>query len=384
MYISSTSKDLVMNGISPFFLPRPLVAFSLEEIQWLSEPFLENKLSDWIVAMFMVLGTILAARALYWFLEKYIKKLTDKTKTKLDDLIVDTFEKPLVFAGAFIGAWFGFRYLDFGAFPGVEVWLNGFFSVLMTFLVAWLLCRVLEAILDEYAAPYFENTETDLDDVLLPIARRGLRTIVWVVAIIMALDNAGYDITTVLAGLGVGGLAFALAAKDSLANLFGGFTIFTDKPFGLKDRIKVGGFDGTVTEIGLRSTRLQNLDGRTVTIPNSNIADKAIENISSEPSRKVAVNLGLTYDMDEAMVKHAMEVLNQIVDDHKTNLEDNISVGFNQFGDFALNVVFVYRISKGSDILATQTSINLAILRRFADEGLELAFPTQTILNKNA
>jgi MscS family membrane protein len=185
-----------------------------------------------------------------------------------------------------------------------------------------------------------------------------------------------------LAGLGVAGMAFALAAKDSLANMFGGFTIFTDKPFGLKDRIKVAGFDGAVTEIGLRSTRLQTLDGRMVTIPNSEISDTAVENVSSEPSRKVVLNLGLTYDMDEAKIQRAMEVLHEIADQHKDDLEENLSVGFNQFGDFALNVIFVYRITKGSDILGTQTAINLAILKRFADEGLELAFPTQTILTK--
>jgi MscS family membrane protein len=94
--------------------------------------------------------------------------------------------------------------------------------------------------------------------------------------------------------------------------------------------------------------------------------------------------LGLTYDMDEAKIKRAMEVLHEIADQHKDDLEENLSVGFNQFGDFALNVIFVYRITKGSDILGTQTAINLAILKRFTDEGLELAFPTQTILTKPA
>ena len=121
-----------------------------------------------------------------------------------------------------------------------------------------------------------------------------------------------------------------------------------------------------------------------MTIPNANISDKAVENISSEPFRKVTVNLGLTYDMDEAKVKRAMEVLHEIADAHKDDIEENLSVGFNQFGDSALNVIFVYRISKGSDILGTQTSINLAILRRFTEEGLELAFPSQTIYTKSA
>jgi len=199
----------------------------------------------------------------------------------------------------------------------------------------------------------------------------------------MALDNAGYDITTVLAGLGVAGMAFALAAKDSLSNLFGGFTIFTDKPFSLKDRIKIGGFDGSVTEIGLRSTRLKTLDGRMVTIPNSKISDNSVENVTSEPSRKVVVNLGLTYDMDDTKIEREMAVLREIAEEHKDDVDEDFAVGFNEFGDFALNVVFVYRITKGSDILGTQTSVNMAILKRFNAEGLEMAFPSQTIYNKS-
>ncbi|MFP6901521.1 MAG: mechanosensitive ion channel family protein, partial [Opitutales bacterium] len=337
---------------TPFLETRYLASF-WDELDFLGNEFLRNPLRDWIIALFIILGAILVTRSAYWFTEKYVKRLTGKTKTKLDDVLLETFKKPMVLAGGLAGTWFGLKYLDFAHYSGVDLWINGFFSVLITLLGAWLACRIFEAILDEYVAPYFEGTETDLDDVLLPIVRRGVRTIVWVVAIIMALDNAGYDITTVLAGLGVAGLAFAMAAKDSLSNLFGGFTIFTDKPFGLKDRIKVGGFDGSVTEIGMRSTRLKSLDGRMVTIPNSKISDSAVENVSSEPSRKVTVKLGLTYDMDEAKMARAMEVLREIVEEHKEDVNDDFAIGFNEFGDFSLNLIFVYRITKGSDLLGT-------------------------------
>ena len=373
-----------MAAFTHSFFSTGILALSLDSIVLLKQEFLHNPIRDWCIALILVLVAIIVARTIYWFIEKHVKKLTEKTATKLDDLLIEMIKKPLVFASALGGAWVGLNYLDFSAYGGVDQWINGFFSVLITLLGAWLLCRLFDAVLDEYAVPFFEDSETDLDDILVPIVRRGVKTIVWIVATIMAMDNAGYDITTVLAGLGVAGMAFALAAKDSLANMFGGFTIFTDKPFGLKDRIKVAGFDGAVTEIGLRSTRLQTLDGRIVTIPNSEISDTAVENVSSEPSRKVVLNLGLTYDMDESKVKRSMEVLHEIADQHKDDLEESLSVGFNQFGDFALNVIFVYRITKGSDILGTQTAINLAILKRFADEGLELAFPTQTILTKPA
>ena len=350
--------------------------------EFLARDFLNNTIDNWLIALGFVLGAIIVARALYWAISKYIKKIAAKTETKLDDMIIDMIDEPLVYAAGAIGVWFGFSYLDFSIYAGADQWINGFFSVIITLIVAWLITRLFDSLVGEYVAPYLKNTETDLDDVLLPIIRRGIKIIIWVVALIVALDNAGYNITTMLAGLGVGGLAFALAAKDSVENFFGGFTIFTDKPFGLKDRIKVAGFDGTVTEIGMRSTRIKTLEGRIVTIPNSSIANDPIENISSEPSRKVVSNLGLTYDMDQTKVAEAMKIVREIADDHEEAIEENLSVGFTAFGDFALNILFIYYIRKDSNILDTKTAINMDILKRFNAAGLEFAFPSQTIYTK--
>jgi len=354
----------------------------LNDIPVLGNEFLKNPLHDWVIALFIILGGIIVTRTVYWFIEKYLKGLAEKTKTKLDDILLETLKNPLVFAGTLTGAWFGLKYLNFSGYPGVDTWINGFFSVIITLIVAWLITRLFDCLVGEYVAPYLETTDTDLDDVLLPIIRRGVKIIIWLVALIVALDNAGYNITALLAGLGVGGLAFALAAKDSVENFFGGFTIFTDKPFGLKDRIKVAGFDGSVTEIGLRSTRIKTLEGRIVTIPNSSIANAPIENISSEPSRKVVTNLGLTYDMDQAKVAEAMKIIRKIADDHKEAIEENTSVGFTAFGDFELNILFIYYIREEANNLDTKTAINMDILKRFNAAGLEFAFPSQTIYTK--
>ena len=135
-----------------------------------------------------------------------------------------------------------------------------------------------------------------MDDQLLPVVRKGLRATIWILGILVALNNAGYNVGALLAGLGIGGLALAMAAKDTVANIFGGVTIFTDKPFKINERIKLGGFDGTITEIGIRSTRLKTLEGRVVTIPNAKFTGGMVENVSMEPSRKVVLNLGLVYD----------------------------------------------------------------------------------------
>jgi len=182
----------------------------------------------------------------------------------------------------------------------------------------------------------------------------------------------------VLAGLGIGGLALAMAAKDTVSNIFGGFTIFTDRPFSLNDRVKVAGFDGTITEIGIRSTRLRTLAGTEVTIPNSTFSGSAVENVSAEPSRKVVVNLGLTYDTTPEGMEQAMAILRSVAEADE-DLEENVLISFNAFGDFALNILFIYYITKGADILSVQTRLNLEILRRFNAAELEFAFPTQTL-----
>ena len=349
---------------------------------FLQKLFINNKVEDWLYALGIALAAIVVARMVYWAIEKYVKKLTEKTQTKIDDILINTIEKPMVAASGLAGVWFGVNYLSFS--ESVDHWINSFFAVLITLVGAWLITRLFDSLVDEYLAPILANTETDLDDVLLPIVRRGVKVIIWVMAVIMALDNAGYDITTVLAGLGVGGLALALAAQDSAKNIFGVFTVFTDTPFKPGERIKAGGYDGTVTEIGLRSTKIKTLEGRTVVIPNAEFSNSAIENVSSEPARKVSLNLGLTCDMDEKKIEKAMQILHDIVAENKEAIQEKPSVGFNAFGDFSLNVVFVYYIKKGADILGTQTKVNLEILKRFNKSKIELAFPTQTILTKPA
>ena len=241
--------------------------------------------------------------------------------------------------------------------------------------------RLLDAVYREYVVPIAQKSENDLDDQLLPILQRGTKLAVWSIGIIVALNNAGYDVGALIAGLGIGGLALAMAAKDTVSNVFGGFTIFSDRPFKLNDRVKVAGYDGTVTDIGVRSTRLKTLEGRVVTIPNSKFSDTAVENVSLEPSRKVVSNLGLTYDTTPEQMNEAMALLKEIAG-AQGNLEDNISVGFNAFGDSAMNILFIYYIKKEGDILGTQTEINMKILEAFTKAGLDFAYPTQTLYTK--
>ena len=195
----------------------------------------------------------------------------------------------------------------------------------------------------------------------------------------MALGNAGYDVGALLAGVGIGGIAMAMAAKDFVANIFGGITVFIDRPFRVGDRVKVSGIDGTVIEIGIRSTRIKTLQGRTVTIPNNQFTNTVVENVTAEPSRKMSIQLGLTYDATEKDIQLALDILKKIVDDHEQTEED-VTVWFSGFGDFSLNVNCTYYINKQGHWANTPTDINLSILKEFNANNLEFAFPTQTVI----
>lgn len=347
--------------------------------EFFAKEFYNNTVGDWGIALLIIIASIVIGKILYWVCGNIIKKLTQKTKTKLDDIIIDMVEEPIVFALTIAGLWYGIETLYFT--PAALEWIDKVFYVLITINITWLVARLLDAIIVEYIVPLTEKTESDLDDQIMPIVRKGLRTAIWIIGVIVALNNAGYDVGALIAGLGIGGLALAMAAKDSVANIFGGVMVFTDKPFKVGDRIKIGGFDGIIVEIGIRSSRLKTLEGRMVTIPNSKFTGEMVENVSVEPSRKIVLKLGLTYDMTPEQLELAMQLLKDI-STNNNNIEENVIIGFNEFGDFALGITYIYYIKKDADIMATQTEINLSILKEFNKNNLEMAFPTQTIYTK--
>ena len=231
----------------------------------------DSGLAQFTVAVLVLLaGTaraqLVAAKILYWVFGSIVKRLTARSKSKLDDIFVDMLEEPIVLIATVVGIWYAVGRLEFS--EGVTDWINKVYWVVIALTITWLIARLIDAIIKEYVVPLTAKTEGDLDDQIVPILRKAIRAAIWILGIIIALNNAGYNVGALLAGLGIGGLALAMAAKDTVANIFGGITIFTDKPFKINDRVKINGFDGTITEIGIRSTRLKTHENSIVTIPN--------------------------------------------------------------------------------------------------------------------
>ena len=338
-----------------------------------------NTIFQYFSSFTVIVLTLFSGKILYKTFRTIFKKRALKTKDCFDDIVLNIIEKPILFAFTLTGFWYGFSLLSIPL--NIEKWVVISFKFLIVFNIAWIFSRLLDAITEKFIAPIIKKTESDFDDQLFPMIQKGAKVSIWTIAIIFIINTAGYNITNIVAGLGIGGLAFALAAQNYLSNLFGGFTIFLDKPFIVSDRIKVSGFDGFVIDIGLRNTILKTLEGREVTIPNAVFTNNAVENVSREPSRKVILKLGLVYDAGNEGVERAIKLLENIIQNNN-NTEGKTLISFDEFGDFSLNIIFIYYIKKDSDIMKTPTEINLAILKEFTENKLEFAFPTKTIYTR--
>jgi len=199
--------------------------------------FYGNTVFDWMQACLIIIGTVVLGKVLYWLIGKTIKRVASKTRTKLDDILVDMAEEPFVFGVIILGIWYGLRNLTLSA--TAETAVNKSIQALLILDAAWLITRMFDALVEEYLVPFAKKTESDLDDHIISIIRKGVKISIWVIALIMAMDNAGFDVFAILAGLSIGGVAFALAAKETVGNFFGSVAIFIDKPFRVGDRIQV-------------------------------------------------------------------------------------------------------------------------------------------------
>jgi len=350
-------------------------------MEFLEQVFLGNPLSEWGIAVLWALGGVVFGKLLYRWFSRRMRKLAEKTASDLDDLIVDKVEEPLALAVVLLGFWFGYDHLHFGA--DVDQFMEHVFSIAVAVDVTWMAARLLDSLLGNMLITAGEKSDSVMMSQMAPILRKTLRSTVWVLGVIMAMNNAGYDVGALLAGVGIGGLAMGLAAKDFVANIFGGITVFVDKPFVVGDRVQLEGVDGTVVEIGIRSTRIKTLAGRIVTIPNHKFTDSVVENVTAEPARKIRIDLGLTYDTTPERIEDAINMLREIVEKHN-GTEDNTTIWFSGFGDFSLNVSVIYYVRKEADVSLTPGAVNLEILRRFNEAGLEFAFPTQTLIHQGS
>lgn len=336
---------------------------------------LGNSVQTWIISLLFVLGAFVVVKLISFLSRKFLEPLVRRTRTGVDDIVYYSLEPPLKFAVMLLGIWIAIHRL---VYPDDLVkYVDNAYRILIVLDVTWVLARLSGALLQRY---WGQKSDGHIQK-MTPVVKRTVLVLVWIIGAVTALSNVGVDINALWGTLGIGGIAFALAAQDTVKNIFGAITIFTDKPFGIGDTINVNGMEGTVVDVGMRSTRILGYDRRITSYPNYKITDASIVNISSEPMRRAAVKLGLTYDTTARKMAEALDILRSLpakVENVSRNPSD-VTAYFSEYADSSLNITFYYYIEKQGDILKAMSDMNMAILESFGEAGLEFAFPTRTL-----
>ncbi|MBN2210146.1 MAG: mechanosensitive ion channel family protein [Sedimentisphaerales bacterium] len=350
-----------------------------------------NELWRYATLLGIIFLTLFAGRITRFIIDRTAARMAKRPRTELMRLFLRSLAGPAAVAIFAAGVWLGrfaIHFDDETAFTMKTFVLWGKVAhAVMALAVAYFIYRLVD-IIEHYLRRLTRRTDSQLDDMLVPLVRKTLRVFIAVLSLLFIADNIlDMNVKTILATAGVGGLAVALAAQDTIANFFGSITIFADRPFQVGERIKIGGFDGPVEEVGFRSTRIRTLDGHLITIPNKTIANEMVENIGKRPYIKRVANITITYDTPPDKVQRAVEIIKQVLDvtpEVNTDPELTPKVFFNEFNDWSLNLLAIYWVKPADYWLFQEVNqrVNLAVMRGFEAEGIEFAFPTQTLYLK--
>ena len=355
---------------------RELVTFGLDRFEPLRTTFLGNPLWQYVASLIYIVLAFYVAKFLDWLTRVWLRRFTGKTKSAVDDQLLELLNGPVK-----VIAFVVFLHIGLSIFhwpPMAELWLHKAFVVILALSLTYMALKVTDVLVDVWRGRGAE-VEKGMNEQLFIVIRKGIKAFLLLIAALLTMQNLGVNVTAAIASLSIGGLAIGLAAQDTLANLFGAVAIFADKPFRVGDRIKLDAVDGTVETIGMRSTRVRSLDGHLITIPNKTMGSATITNVTARPNIKTEMNLGLTYDTPTAKVQRASALLEEVYRAHP--LTQDVWVGFNRFEASSLNIYVIHWWDgvEPKAHLAGMQELNLEIKRRFEAEGIEFAFPTQTV-----
>jgi len=355
-----------------------------------------NSLWRFGLILIVLLITLALGKIAQFFVDNYASRLEKKKGENTLSLTLKCLAKPISVAVYAIGLHLSMLCLAFdnpntegieGLSGGIEtVWIR-ISKAVAAIAVAYGIYRLVDVV-EHYLIKWTSRTHTKLDDMLVPVVRKSLRITIAIVAAIFIIENIlGQDVKSILLGAGVGGIAIALAAKDTIANFFGSLTIFADRPFQIDERIKIEGFDGPVEEVGFRSTKIRTLEGHLVTVPNSLITNSIVENIGKRPFIKRTANITITYDSGSDKTQKAVEIIKDVLAHTKeitTDADRPPRVYFSDFNDWSLNIYLVYWVKPPDWWLYQEVNerVNFEIMKRFEAEAIEFAFPTQTLYLK--
>lgn len=347
---------------------------ALEEI--LDFTFLGNSGDKYWVALLIFLGALIALYIFRTYIITVLGKAAKKSKSEIDDMFVDAIDAIHSPFYLYISFYIGTRYLDLTA--GIE---KGLWILLLVFIVYYT-GKFLQGMVCHYADKEIEKRKSK--DIhhggsLLKVLSRFVSIIIWLIGILFLLSNLGIEITPLIAGLGVGGIAVAFALQTILEDMFSAFAIYFDKPFKEGDFIVVGSDMGVVQHIGLKTTRIATLQGQELVISNRELTSTRVNNYKKMNKRRISFGFGVEYGTPTVKLKKINDIVGKVIG--KAKLAKMDRVHFKSFGDSSLDyeVVYYMQVSEYNKYMDTQEEINLGIKDAFEKEGIEMAFPTRTI-----
>ena len=346
--------------------------------EFLNQTYFGNTIEAYLIAVGIFIGGIILIKIFKSIILYRLKKWSEKTETTLDDFLIRGIEKsivPLLYYGAFYA---GLTSLTLN--PSTRKIIEIVSLVLLTFFIVRFISSTIM-----FTLTYFIKKQDRGEEKARQL--RGMTVLinifVWVIGIVFLMDNLGFDISAVIAGLGIGGIAIALAAQAILGDLFSYFVIFFDRPFEVGDFITVQDKVGTVEYTGIKTTRIRALTGEQLVFSNTDLTNSRIHNFKKLQERRILFRLGVVYQTPAAQLEEISKIVRKIIESHNDVRFDRGH--FATYGDFSLNFEFVYFVigSEYVKYMDTQQSINLQIYKEFEKRGIEFAYPTQTLfLNK--
>lgn len=337
----------------------------------------DNTATHFVIAAIFLVAALLLRRVVTTIIFNQLKKLAAKTQTTLDDKLFPALETPVATFIMLVGIFSALKVLKL---PETSDRAIGYGStVAFSLVVFWGLLRAFGALLD-HAQEIALKRQMGVA-AFMPWIKKTLVSVFVVFGVLMVVQSLGFDVKALLAGLGIGGLAFALAAQDTIANLFGSIVVAIDQPFKIGEAVKIGANEGVVEDIGLRSTKLRTPGRNLIIIPNKLVAAEPIINNSRFIGRRVEQVLGLTYDATPTQMEKIVAEIRSIITSEKTVDESSVMVYFRDYNASSLDIWVAYNL-KDPDFakhMEVRQRVNLAIMRAVSAQGLSFAFPTQTM-----
>ncbi len=347
----------------------------------LNETFLGISLGRFAAAFLLLLAALVLRKILGHLFTHVFFPFVRKTASRYDDLFLEGIRKPAELLVIIIGLYLAAQALRLPTEPlDLRRFANALFKALVTFDVAWALFNLV-SLIDAWLSRWVNRTESTLDDHLAPFVRKSLRAFIIFIAVLMAIQNLGYSISGLLASLGIGGLAVALAAKDTLANVFGSLMIILDRPFCLGDWIKAGDLEGTVEEVGFRSTKIRTFAQTLISVPNSVITNMAVNNYSRMPKRRIKLTVGVTYESTPEQLRRATARIREMLQAHSAIDQEFMLVHFTDFAASSLDIL-VYcftRTTVWGEYLQAREEVCTAIMDILEELEMEIAFPSRSL-----